>query len=97
LAAWRTLGKENTVDVDFESLGGKDKTPLEKCTSKEEANKIQRVLSKLSKKDRDVLVCIHYYGQDRDEVCQKYGVERDHLKMILFHARKRFQKEWGRD
>lgn len=97
LEAWRTIGKEKLVDCDFESLVGNGKSPLQEWTGKEEAKKIQRVLGKLSKKDRDVLVGIHYYGQDRDEVCRKHGVKRDHLKMILFHARQRFQREWERD
>lgn len=95
--ALRTIGKENHVDFDFDSLQGNEKTPLQESIRKEDSRKIQRVLAKLSKKDRDVLVCIHYYGQDRDEVCNKYGVKRDHLKLILFHARQRFQREWGRD
>jgi len=39
---------------------------------------------------------VHYYGLDRDEACQKYGVTREQLKLILFHARRKFQKEWDR-
>jgi RNA polymerase sigma factor (sigma-70 family) len=97
LEAWRKFSKESPADFDFESLGAKEKTPLQECLGKEEAKKIQRVLGHLSKRDHDVLVSIYYHGQDRDQVCQRYGVERDHLKMILFHARKRFQKEWERD
>jgi hypothetical protein len=33
----------------------------------------------------------------REEVCQKYGVTRDPLCLILFHARRRFQKQWPCD
>jgi RNA polymerase sigma factor (sigma-70 family) len=97
LEAWRKIGKENVVEFDFESLRENARNPLQQSIGLEETRKIQKVLGKLKKKDRDVLVAIHYYGQDRDEVCKQYGITRDHLKMILFHARQRFQREWERD
>jgi RNA polymerase sigma factor (sigma-70 family) len=96
LEAWRKIGKENIVDFDFETLRETAKTPLQQCLGDEEARKIQKVLSKLSRKDREILVSIYYHGQDRQDVCEKYRVTREHLKMILFHARQRFQKEWER-
>ena len=97
LEAWRLLNKENLIDFDFDRLTGKGRTPLQEWINNEEVKKIRRVLTRLSSRDHDILICVLYDGQNRDDVCKKYGVERDHLKMILFHARQRFQREWGRD
>ncbi len=60
----------------------------------ERAREVKKVLAGLSTRDRGVLVDLFYEDRGRDEVCQRHGVNRDELRLILFRARKRFQKGW---
>jgi RNA polymerase sigma-70 factor, ECF subfamily len=96
--AYRKLtGERRLTDMDWNLFPGNGKTPQQDVLDKEEAGKIGTVLKKLSERDRHMLVGAFYNGRDRDELCREYGIRRDQLKMILFHARQRFQKEWKRD
>jgi hypothetical protein len=49
----------------------------------------------MSEGDSNVLFDLLYKGLRRDEVCERYAaLTRVQLRMILFHARQRFQKRW---
>jgi RNA polymerase sigma factor (sigma-70 family) len=98
LEAYRRLTREGRLtDVDWDLFAGSGKTPQQKVLDNEQAKKIDKVLQKLTSRDRAALTGVFYHGRDRDEVCSEHGIRRDQLKMILFHARQRFQKEWARD
>ncbi len=83
----RTHRKYEVVDVDLDRLTGNAESPEERALDEEMANAVWKVLAGLRVRQRNVLLDLHYYGMRRDEACQKYGVTRDQLKLILFHAR----------
>ena len=94
----RKLTNEKALsDVDCDSLAANSKTPQQECLSKQDSEKVKRTLQGLSERDRTVLLRAFYFGQDRDEICRQMGITRKKLKMILFHARHRFQRQWNRD
>lgn len=95
LESIRKLKGDRTVqDIDWEQFQGTGKNPQQQWISTRQNEQIDRVMGKLSKRDRDVLLAIYYDGKDRNEVCSDYEITRDQLKMILFHARQRFLREW---
>jgi RNA polymerase sigma factor (sigma-70 family) len=83
------------VDLDLDRISGEGRTPEEITRAKEKAKAVWTVLGALRLRDRNVLIDLFYYELDRDEVCKKYGRTRDQVKMILYHARRRFQDGWG--
>jgi RNA polymerase sigma-70 factor, ECF subfamily len=98
LEAFRKLtGERGATEVDWNLFAGNGKTPQQKLLDKEQAQKVDKVFKKLASRDRQTLAGVFYEGRDRDEVCREYGITRDQFRMILFHARKRFQREWERD
>ena len=87
----------NTHGQDPEKLHIQDQTrnPEEKLIENERAHEVREVLGTLGQRDRDVLVDLFYHEKDRAEVCEKHGVDRKTLRLILFRARKRFQNHWN--
>ena len=55
---------------------------------------VRKVLTKLGRRDRGVLVDIFYHEKNRDEVCEKYRITREVLRLIVFRARQRFHSTW---
>ena len=92
----RLTGDRQFTEVDWNLLPGSGKTPQQDVLDKELAQKVDKACKKLASRDRDALTGVFYDGRDRDEVCKEYGVSREQLKMILFRARQKFKREWGR-
>jgi RNA polymerase sigma factor (sigma-70 family) len=92
----RSHSKYEVVDLDLDRFSGNAESPEETVLDREKASAVWKVIEGLRVRHRNVLLDVHYYGLDRDETCQKYGITRDQLKLILFHARRKFQKEWDR-
>jgi len=66
--------------------------PLDAAVTEERKRLVWKVLSRLRKRDRDLLIAA-LQEQNKDEVCRRFGVSRDYLRVLLFHARERFRKE----
>jgi RNA polymerase sigma factor (sigma-70 family) len=65
-----------------------------KLLEQERAEAVRKVLETLGKRDRAILVDLFWEEMTREEVCEKYKLSRERLRMILFHARRRFEKRW---
>jgi RNA polymerase sigma factor (sigma-70 family) len=87
--------RDERGDLDLDKISGQGRTPEEIARAKEKAKAVWDALGALRLRDRNVLIDLFYYELDRDEVCKKYGKTRDQVKMILYHARRRFQDNWG--
>ncbi len=90
----RPSASNERVEADFERIPDGTKTIEERLQESEKAKAVRKVLSGLGRRDREVLVDLFYHERKRDEICEKHGVTRDQLRMILFHARQRFQRDW---
>jgi RNA polymerase sigma factor (sigma-70 family) len=81
--------------VDFDRIAARGETAEDRLQKKDNVRDVQAVLRELSERDRNVLTDLFYNELTRDEVCGKYApLTRVQLRMILFHARQRFQKRW---
>jgi RNA polymerase sigma factor (sigma-70 family) len=91
----RNRSREERVDLNIDRISGKWKTPEEAILERDTAEKVRRVMSVLRPRHQQILLALFFHGLRRDEVCEIYGVTRAQLRLILFHARCKFQKEWG--
>jgi RNA polymerase sigma-70 factor (ECF subfamily) len=48
---------------------------------------VQNILSRLSKKDRQLLKRVFLDEEDKDSVCREFQVDRAYLRVLLFRAR----------
>ncbi|HEX4603008.1 MAG TPA: sigma-70 family RNA polymerase sigma factor [Candidatus Angelobacter sp.] len=61
----------------------------------EEARKqVQKVMAKLSAKDRRILSAVFFEQRDKDEVCSELGVSREYLRVLLYRAKQQFVAEY---
>lgn len=51
---------------------------------------VRLVLKELPGRERDLLQQVFLEEQDKDEVCQRLGVDRGYLRVLLHRARLRF-------
>jgi RNA polymerase sigma-70 factor (ECF subfamily) len=64
---------------------------------RERARVAEQVVSGLPAREREVLQLIFVEERDRDEVCKRYGISRDHLRVIVCRARDRLRREFDHD
>jgi RNA polymerase sigma factor (sigma-70 family) len=84
----------NTGEINFEQISDRSRSAEEELISRERAHTVRSVLTSLKPRDRLILVDLFYNDLHRDQVCLKYKVNREQLRLILFRARARFQKRW---
>jgi RNA polymerase sigma factor (sigma-70 family) len=82
------------VDLNFEQLSDRTPSAEERLLAEERARTVRAVLVTLKPRDHDTLVDLFYNDLTRNEVCEKYGVSREQLRLVLFRARTRFQEKW---
>jgi RNA polymerase sigma factor (sigma-70 family) len=82
------------TDVNFDQISDQALSAEEVLICQERARTVHSVLTSLKTRDRLILVDLFFNELDRDDVCRKYDVSRDQLRLILFRARGRFQKKW---
>jgi RNA polymerase sigma-70 factor (ECF subfamily) len=59
----------------------------------ERKDQVRKVLQGLPPKDRSVLYMIFYEETDREEICRRFGVDREYLRVLVHRAKLRFRKE----
>jgi RNA polymerase sigma-70 factor (ECF subfamily) len=56
--------------------------------------KVGEILKDMPPRDRDLLKAVFLDEEDRDEVCRKFGVDREYLRVLLFRAKQDFKTEY---
>src|SRR5215468_11879766 len=54
---------------------------------------VRKVLQDLPAKDRELLRMVFYDEADKDEICRRFGVDREYLRVLVHRAKARFRKE----
>jgi RNA polymerase sigma-70 factor (ECF subfamily) len=74
-----------------------DEDTLRDLIRKEAIERVRRVLASLAKddpKDAEILHSLFITEHKKDEVCEKYGVTRDYLRVVIHRALKKFRKKY---
>ena len=58
---------------------------------------VRRVLADLPDKDRELLRAIFFEEKDKDEVCRRFRVDRDYLRVLLHRAKDKFRALYLKD
>lgn len=65
---------------------------LEALAISEETQKMVRnVLSQLPRRDQAILRSVFLEEMDKEDVCQRFGVGRDYLRVLLYRAKEKFR------
>ena len=65
---------------------------LEKgVVTRERKELVRNVLSELAAKDRDILKAVFLEDVDKSEICERFHVDRDYLRVLVHRAKTRFR------
>jgi len=92
---YRAGGKN--VPLESEHFEMQDKViNVEKQTIAEETRAtVRKVLEQLPERDRSILRAIFLEEQPKDEVCRRFGVTRDYLRVLIHRAKEKFRAFLG--
>lgn len=92
---YRAMNRSDSLDdEDSPEPVDKGKDALAEAATKQEARKVREILLDLPARDRDLLKAVFLDEKDRDEVCAKFGVDREYLRVLLHRAKQVFKTEY---
>jgi RNA polymerase sigma-70 factor (ECF subfamily) len=65
--------------------------------NQETKSHVRGILEELSPTDRDLLRAVFLEEGDKDEICRRFGVDRDYLRVRLHRAKERFRTLFQKD
>jgi RNA polymerase sigma-70 factor, ECF subfamily len=91
-------GEDNQPSVDdsekIAQIPSQAEDPLTGLNAKEVQHIVREVLSELSERDRRILREIFLEEREKDDVCNDFGVTREHLRLLVHRAKKAFRKNY---
>lgn len=94
---YRSASRSDSLDEEGQpELPSKSASALDEVVSKQTAVKVREVLLEMPMRDRMLLKAVFLDEEDRDEVCSKFGVDREYLRVLLYRAKKDFKAEYLR-
>jgi RNA polymerase sigma-70 factor (ECF subfamily) len=58
---------------------------------------VSQVLNQLATKDRDILRALFLEETDKNDVCQRFAVDRDYLRVLVHRAKLRFREVYEKN
>jgi RNA polymerase sigma-70 factor, ECF subfamily len=90
LEKYREFARNQHLDLDGMDLPDR-KTNLEAMLLQKERRKIvEEILDDMSPKKRNILRAVIFEQLDRDELCKRFGVNGDYLRVLHFRAKEEF-------
>lgn len=65
-------------------------SPGDCAITSEAGNYVQRLLSRMDPNARAILEAVCLEEQDRNEICLRFGITRNHLRLLIYRAKKMF-------
>jgi RNA polymerase sigma-70 factor (ECF subfamily) len=65
--------------------------------SSQTKEQVRTILDEMGQRDRELLRAIFLEEGDKDEVCRRFGVDRDYLRVRLHRAKERFRLLYQKD
>ena len=65
--------------------------------AQETRRKVHRALARLDASEQGILQALLLDEQNKDEICRRFGVNRNYLRVLLFRAKKRLRSRVGKD
>jgi RNA polymerase sigma-70 factor (ECF subfamily) len=67
--------------------------PIEESDTRRE---VARVLAVLPAKDRELLRAVFLEERDKDEICRRFNVDPNYLRVLIHRAKMRFRRAYER-
>ena len=97
LEYYRTLGKNRQTDETHQEIPDKVLDLEGMLVSRQFSERVQKIVSALPARDRDLLRAVFLEEKDKDAVCRDIGVDRDYLRVLLHRAKDKFKAVYERE
>lgn len=97
LEYYRTLGKNQQIDETHQEIPDKALDLEGMMVTKQFSERVQKVISALPARDRDLLRAIFLEERDKDAVCREIGIDRDYLRVLLHRAKDKFKAVYEKE
>jgi RNA polymerase sigma-70 factor (ECF subfamily) len=64
--------------------------------TREQKDLVRNVLSELATKDQNILRAVFLEEADKAEICERFQVDRDYLRVLVHRAKARFREAFER-
>ena len=91
LEYYRSLRKNQQMDETQEEIPSKVPDLEAMMVSKQCSERVRKILSRLSARDRELLRELFWEEKDKDTVCRDIGVDRNYLRVLLYRAKAKFR------
>lgn len=87
----RASTRHPAMPEDAHHLVDRSMDPENEVVSRERKDMVRGVLEDLPEKDRRILRAVFLEDADKDDVCKKFDVNRDYLRVLVHRAKLRFR------
>ena len=63
---------------------------------RQEREAVRMVIAELGEKDQNILRWIYLEDRDKDEICRRFNVDREYLRVLVHRAKQRFRDAYVR-
>lgn len=82
-------------DFDDQAAAGQD--PDAALINEQRRRQVSKILDKLEERDRKLLRAVFLDELTAPEVCRRFDVQPDYLRVLIFRAKARFRQEFARE
>jgi RNA polymerase sigma-70 factor (ECF subfamily) len=97
LEYYRTFGKNQQIDETHQDIPDKVLDLEGMMVSRQFSERVQKIVSVLPARDRDLLRAVFLEERDKDAVCRDIGVNRDYLRVLLHRAKDKFKAVYEKE
>ena len=97
LEYYRSLGKNQQMDDTHEEIPDRVLDLEGMMVSKQSSEHVQKILSRLPARDRELLRAVFLEEKDKDTVCREIGVDRNYLRVLLHRAKHKFKAVYEKE
>ena len=92
---YRSEPRAEALDDAHETIAAASDIEAE-YLSQETSERVRRVLGRLSERDSGILRAVFLQDEDREEICRRYGVDAQYLRVLLHRAKEQFKAMYRR-
>ena len=95
---YRAEGRTESLEEQSESVLSKSMTDTMDAALDSARNtaRVRRILDTLPQRDSDILRAVFLDEADKEEICHRFGIERDYLRVLVHRAKEKFKAHYLR-
>lgn len=95
LESFRANGRTEALGEEHEEVPDDAEDIEQALLNGETRAHVRVVLSRLARKEQELLRALFLDERDKDEICREFHVDRNYLRVLLHRAKEKFRAEYG--